>query len=208
MAADGARIIALADVVDDDSIGDRANAFGVVLRLLLARRLDLDDVLLRAPVRHVFARDGDIVIADPSSDEGQQDDAAVHAVYRLPLPCIERRLVQPCRNRRMLLVARKRMVELRILLQHRKEVAAECDGFAEGLLLLEDPLAHPLELRPREVPEPCGIASLEVLLDRGVDGDVEAVLLHLLDVRLRHHQLIGSDEIDLHAVEDPESVHL
>ena len=126
MIPDFTRSIAFADMVDNNTICYRTDALRVVLRLLLTRRFDTYDVLLRSPVLIVLTRNWCVIITDLSSDKRKKDNAAVHAVYGLTLPSVELGLVEPRRDCRMFLMSRKRMIELRTLFEIWKEIAAEC----------------------------------------------------------------------------------
>ena len=100
------------------------------------------------------------------------------------------------------------MIELRPLLDAVQELAAERYARPQLVLLLQYPLAHPLQLRSGEVPLHGHVAALQVLLDRGEAPDGEAVLPHLLHIAFRHGELARGDQVDLHVVEYLESVRL
>ena len=208
MAPDVLRLVAAADVVYHDSVADGPDSLGYLFLLLSRAGDDFADPFLLGDIGGLFHGGRDEIASELSRNQSQKDYAAVHAVDRLLLPAVERGVIQESGDRRMFLVARKRVVELRSLRDPVHEFRTEGDGGSQPVGLGKDLLSHALQLRPGEVPLVGHVLLRQIFLDGLEDPDIEAVVLHLNHVVLRHCKLVRGDEVDLDGLPERQSVDL
>mmetsp|Transcript_32090 Transcript_32090/g.92086 ORF Transcript_32090/g.92086 Transcript_32090/m.92086 type:complete len:389 (-) Transcript_32090:689-1855(-) len=135
------------------------------------------------------------IFAQEAPEHAQQNDASEVAVLRLLVPPVQLGVVQPEGQGGVACIPRQRVEEPRPRRQHVDKLALERHGPAQLQRLLQDLLAHALELQPREVPDLCHLVLSKVLLDRRELPDSETegyhpVLVHLGQGKLcRRHQV-------------------
>mmetsp|Transcript_35298 Transcript_35298/g.112304 ORF Transcript_35298/g.112304 Transcript_35298/m.112304 type:complete len:206 (-) Transcript_35298:660-1277(-) len=148
------------------------------------------------------------VAAQEAREHAQQHDAREVAVLRLLVPAIELGVVQPEGQGRVPGVPRKRVEEPGALRQLLHELPLERHGLPQLHGLVQDLLAHALELQPREVPDLRDLVLGEVLLDGRKLPHHEAEVQHPVLVHLGQCELRWRHQVDFDLAVEPQAIHL